>query len=151
MCITSFLYFSIVLSVVHSFQTPSTRVVAHPGVCGGATSTSSTRIVQFPTLASYGQTSMDLSASSSAGKGTGGEWTKVRTHNTLWFWSAVILLTIGAVGLSSQSPVNNLSARALAFLLLLSFSTWFGTVFTQHLLLESPCSTIYLVKHLVNC
>jgi len=71
-----------------------------------------------------------LSASSSADKGTdGGEWTKARMHNALWFRSAAVLLTIGVVGLSSQSPVNNLSARALAFVHLLSYSTWFGTVF----------------------
>jgi hypothetical protein len=50
-------------------------------------------------------------------------------HNALWFRSAAILLTIGIVGLHSQSPVNNLSARTLALIHLLSFSTWFGTIF----------------------
>jgi hypothetical protein len=52
------------------------------------------------------------------------EWTKPRLHNSAAFRSAAIL---GALALASQSPVQP-SAAVSAYVHVLAFGTWFGTV-----------------------
>lgn len=51
-------------------------------------------------------------------------WTKKRLHNTSWFRSSAILLSLGAIGLSKQAP-----ARASALIHLMAFGIWLGTSF----------------------
>lgn len=60
---------------------------------------------------------------------TDGEWTKKRLHNTPMFRSGAILAALGLAGFASGSPVTKIPGRAAAILHLLSFATWFGTVF----------------------
>jgi len=52
------------------------------------------------------------------------EWTPKRIHNTNWFRSSAILLAL--VGVGNVAPIP---ARPSALIHILSFGTWFGTVF----------------------
>jgi len=58
-----------------------------------------------------------------------GEWTKARVWNTKLFRSAAILAALGAAGYVSGSPLASLPGKTAATIHLLSFGTWFGTVF----------------------
>ena len=58
-----------------------------------------------------------------------GEWTKARVWNTKLFRSAAILAALGAAGYVSGSPLASLPGKTSATIHLLSFGTWFGTVF----------------------
>ena len=58
-----------------------------------------------------------------------GEWTKARIWNTKVFRSAAILAALGAAGYVSGSPLASLPGKTAATIHLLSFGTWFGTVF----------------------
>jgi hypothetical protein len=56
-------------------------------------------------------------------------WTPKRLHNSPLFRSAAILAALAAAGVSTKSPLTKISAKAGATAHLLSFATWFGTVF----------------------
>lgn len=56
-------------------------------------------------------------------------WTPKRLHNSPLFRSAAILAALTAAGVSTKSPLTKISAKAAATAHLLSFATWFGTVF----------------------
>ena len=58
-----------------------------------------------------------------------GEWTKKRLHNTQWFRSATILLTICAAGATQQSPLAQIPSRFGVTINLFSFGMSFGTMF----------------------
>lgn len=72
-------------------------------------------------------TALAAEASSSAEEGE--EWTKARIWNTKLFRSAAILAALGAAGYVSGSPLASLPGKTAATIHLLSFGTWFGTVF----------------------
>eukprot|EP00566_Odontella_aurita_P015564 CAMPEP_0113578458 /NCGR_PEP_ID=MMETSP0015_2-20120614/29497_1 /TAXON_ID=2838 /ORGANISM="Odontella" /LENGTH=277 /DNA_ID=CAMNT_0000482275 /DNA_START=15 /DNA_END=847 /DNA_ORIENTATION=- /assembly_acc=CAM_ASM_000160 len=60
---------------------------------------------------------------------TEGDWTKKRLHNTPLFRSGAILAALGLAGFASGSPIAKMPSKVAAVLHLLSFATWFGTVF----------------------
>lgn len=56
-------------------------------------------------------------------------WTPKRLHNSPLFRSAAILAALAVAGLSTKSPLTKISTKVGATAHLLSFATWFGTVF----------------------
>ena len=70
-----------------------------------------------------------LTSAASGSAESDGEWTKKRLHNTQWFRSAAILLTLCAAGASQQSPLAMIPSRMGATINLFSFGMSFGTMF----------------------
>jgi hypothetical protein len=69
-----------------------------------------------------------LAAEASSSAEGGEEWTKARIWNTKLFRSAAVLAALGAAGYSG-SPLASLPGKTAATIHLMSFGTWFGTVF----------------------
>lgn len=110
----SFFLSTCIVSIAFAFQSPA--VASWSKIRGGSLS----RIevvdeIKFPSVLA-------------ATVGTQEEWTPKRLHNTNWFRSGAVLVTLTLMGATKGSPLAALPKQAGALLHLLSFSTWFGTM-----------------------
>jgi hypothetical protein len=103
-----------------AFQPISTSTTKTIGA--GSSSTSSSEIFFVPTHSLCRPSMIAFSASTNSEEIK--EWTKGRIHNTYWFRSSAILLSLF---LTSSSSIT-IPARVSAILHMLSFGTWFGTM-----------------------
>ena len=121
MRVLSVIGISLVLGASHSFQ-PSAgyaNQIHKIAITGGAqqVTPSANRSPLFQKQALLATASTDEAV----------PWTKPRLHNNPMVRSAVLLGALAATGLSA--PFGKLPYTALASIHLLSFATWFGTVF----------------------
>jgi hypothetical protein len=105
------------------FQLSGANIVPRGGISAGGS------LSKKPVLTAELPPKPTATALTSVTSADSGEWTKKRLHNTKWFRSAAILLTLSLAGASQKSPLALLPTQAGAAIHLLSFGTCFGTMF----------------------
>ena len=123
--VSLFALFAFVAGVANGFQFRSAVRLSHAPIASRSPLFTS----ELMSSSKVGLPATALAAEASSSAEGGEEWTKARIWNTKLFRSAAILAALGAAGYVSGSPLASLPGKTAATIHLMSFGTWFGTVF----------------------